>query len=378
MEVRLFPTRFQGAVSVPVSKSLLHRHLILSALAGESPILPAVESDDVSRTAAALAALQRGEKYIDCGSSGSTMRFLLPVAMAQGKNGVTFTGDPRLLQRPMPAPLPMERTRDGWRITGELLPGAYRLAADETSQLISGLLMALPLLAEPSDIMLTTRPVSTPYIDMTIQMMKRYGVVVEKAEGGGYRIPAPQRYQCDEFSVEGDWSAAAWYVVINALQNGGIHIENATTPSLQGDSRITSYVNLNPDEIDISQTPDLLPPLALWGALQGGKTLRLTQAGFLRGKESDRLAGTAQILRALGGKVLEEPDGLTIYGASHLQGGVKLDGCRDHRMVMLAAFAAAYCDEPVTLTGAEFVEKSYRAFWRDYAALGGKAEVTGE
>lgn len=373
MKVKLYPSRLQGIVSAPDSKSLLHRHLICQALAGEF-LAPAEVSDDVKHTVQGLSALYRGEKQINCGMSGSTLRFLLPLAMARGQAGVTFTGDLRLLERPMHAPLPMERTAQGWQVTGKLLPGTYRLAAHETSQLISGLLMALPLLDKPSKIMLTSDAVSQPYIDMTIAVMAQHGVVVEKNHLG-YAVSAPQTYQKAEFFGEGDWSAAAWYVVMNALQGGGITVENTVLPSLQGDSRIINYVNLKPSEIDISQTPDLLPPLALWAALQAGKTTRFIRAGFLRRKESDRLHNTAQILNAFGAEVQEEEDGLRVFGVADLYGGAEADACRDHRMVMLAAFAGTLCHQPVLLTGAEFVDKSYPNFWRDYAALGGKMEV---
>ena len=237
--------------------------------------------------------------------------------------------------------------------------------------------MALPLLDEPSNIMLTTDAVSKPYLDMTIAVMAAHGVSVEEQENG-YVIAAPQTYRKADFLGEGDWSAAAWYVVMNALQNGGITVKNVSAPSLQGDSRILDYVNNNPAEIDISQTPDLLPPLALWAALQVGKTTRFTHAGFLRGKESDRLKQTARSLNTLGAQVKEEEDGLTVFGVAQLHGDAVLDACRDHRMAMLAAFAAVLCQQPVTLIGAEFVDKSYPNFWRDYTALGGKVEVIGK
>lgn len=373
MEVKLYPSQLQGSVSVPESKSLLHRHLICQALAGEF-VTPAEAADDIRYTVRALAALRRGESRIDCGMSGSTLRFLLPLAMAQGRVGVTFTGDSRLLERPMRAPLPMKRTAQGWQVTGELTPGTFCLAADETSQLISGLLMALPLLNEPSKIMLTTDAVSKPYIDMTIAVMTAHGVLAEKRRDS-YEVFAPQNYQRAAFSNEGDWSAAAWYVVMNELQNGDIQVVNLTHSSLQGDKKILDYVNLKMTEIDISQTPDLLPPLALWAALQEGKTTRFSHAGFLRGKESDRLKHTTQILNALGAQVKEEADGLTVFGVANLQGGVTVDACADHRMAMLAAFAAALCRQPVTLIGAEYVNKSYPKFWQDYVAIGGKAEV---
>ena len=374
MEIRLFPSHLHGAVSVPASKSLLHRHLICQALAGEYPTLPAA-ADDVCRTVQALAALRCGEKVIDCGMSGSTLRFLLPLAMAQGKTNIMLTGERRLLERPVPAVLPMERTPEGWRITGKLTPGIYTLAADETSQLISGLLMALPLLEQPSEIMLTTEPVSKPYLDMTVSVMAQHGVVVEPT-ATGYRIPAPQTYQTAEISQEGDWSAAAWYVVWNALRGDVIQVENTVLPTLQGDCAIEAYLREKKERIDVSRTPDLLPPLALWASLQPGREIHFTHAAFLRGKESDRLHNTAQILHALGAEVAEQQDGLTVWGVSALRGGAAVDACGDHRMAMLAAFAAALCQQPVTLTDAACVSKSYPDFWRDYAALGGRTEVT--
>ena len=373
MKVRLDPARLRGTVRVPTSKSLLHRHLICQALAGEYEA-PPPEAEDVQYTVRALEALRCGEARIDCGMSGSTLRFLLPLAMARGQVGATFTGDERLLTRPIGALLPMERTASGWRVTGRLTPGSYRLTADETSQTLSGLMMALPLLDAPSKIMLTTKPVSKPYLDMTLAVMARHGVSIEE-KAGGYIVPAPQSYRKYAFTPEGDWSAAAWYTVMNALQGQEITVENIVRPSLQGDSRIADYVNSNADKFDLSATPDLLPPLALWAVLRRNRVTRFSHVGFLRGKESDRLRNTARILNALGGCVREETDGLTVIGAEKLHGGAAVDGHRDHRMVMLAAFAAVLCEKSVTLTGAEFADKSYRAFWRDYISLGGKMEV---
>lgn len=375
MEVRICPAFLKGTVSVPVSKSLMHRHLICQTLAGGAVAVPPGSGDDIDHTAKALLTLQGQGTEIDCGMSGSTLRFLLPIAMALGKIGTTFSGDARLLERPLYVNLPMERTPRGWKIIDRLTPGQYALPANETSQMISGLLMALPLLDKPSKIMLTTKAVSQPYLDMTVAVMAQHGVLVEKCDNG-YRIPAPQTYRKAELFAEGDWSAAAWYVGINALKKGDVFVENMETSSLQGDSRIINYVNSNLGEIDISQTPDLLPPLSLWAALQDGKTTRFTHGAFLRRKESDRLHQTAVILNTLGAQVMEEPDGLTIHGVKELTGGKKVDACADHRMAMLAAFAGALCKQEIVLSGAESVSKSYPNFWRDYVHLGGRLEVT--
>lgn len=373
MKLKLSPAVLRGTVTVPVSKSLLHRQMICAWLA-DGTVPDVSGGDDVAYTANALRGLTESVAVIDCGMSGATLRLLLPLCMALGKTGVTFTGAPRLLQRPVPGDLPAERTPDGWRITAALRPGTYRLRADLTSQVISGMLLALPLLDGESDIMLTSIPVSHPYLDMTCTVMARHGVVVERRDGG-YHIPAPQTYVAANMEPEGDWSAACWYAVVNACRGGSaVTVTNCVLPSLQGDARVVDYVNQLPEELPLSDTPDLLPALALLASLREDKTTRFTRIGFLRGKESDRLESTAEILNALGGHVTVEADGLTVEGAARFRGGVAVDSHGDHRMAMLAAFAALFCDAPIILTGAESVAKSYRDFWRHYRALGGLAK----
>lgn len=373
MNVLLQGGRLQGHVTVPQSKSLLHRHLICRFLA-DGVIEDAFGSDDIAATQAVLRGLQTGETTLSCGKSGTTLRLLLPVAMALGRTGVTFSCAPQLLRRPVPAPLPMEKTAAGYRVTGPLAQGRYALAAGETSQVISGLLLALPLLSGDSEIILTTPAVSLPYLTMTVKTMARFGVTVTKTPTG-YRVPGGQRYRPAPMAPEGDWSAAAWYLVYNALRGeNAVTVDNLTLPSLQGDSAVIDYENHLPEMIPISDTPDLLPPLALLASLQPGKTTRFTGGAFLRGKESDRLAATAAILNTLGGSVEETADGLTVTGVSRFRGGT-VDSRGDHRMAMLAAFAALFATCPVTLEDAACVTKSYPAFWDDYARLGGKREV---
>ena len=373
MNVLLPGGQLNGHVTVPQSKSLLHRHLICRFLA-DGLIEEASGGDDIAATVSVLRGLRAGETTLSCGKSGATLRLLLPVAMALGRTGVTFVCDPQLLRRPVPAPLPMEKTAVGYRVTGPLTPGRYALAADETSQVISGLLLALPLLDGDSEIVLTTPAVSRPYLAMTVAAMARFGVTVTETPSG-YRVPGGQQYRPATVAPEGDWSAAAWYVVYNALRGEtAVTVDNLTLPSLQGDSAVMNYVNHLPENVTISDTPDLLPPLALLAALSPGKTIRFTGGAFLRGKESDRLAATAAMLNSLGGKVQETADGLTVTGVSRLRGGV-VDSRGDHRMAMLAAFAALFATGPVTLEDAACVTKSYPAFWDDYTRLGGKREV---
>ena len=366
MTRRLYPARLTGTVAAPPSKSAWHRELICRFLAGQ-PLPQELSGADVSATLSGLRVLRQGGDAIDCGASGATLRFLLPLAMALGRTGLHLTGTPRLLERPLSAPYPVARENAGYRITEPLTPGRYALRGDETSQTVSGLLMALPLLAEPSELVLTTPLVSRAYVDMTLDALRRHGVTVQPTETG-WRIPAPQVFQPDQAPVEGDWSAGGWWLAANALQGGGV-----TLHSSQPDRAITGYLQELPETVDVSQTPDLLPALALLAAMRP-QTTRFTGGAFLRRKESDRLHTVAAVLAALGVAVEELPDGLTVVGGRPLHGGVTLDAFDDHRIAMLCGCAALFCREPVVLRGGDCVAKSYEDFWRDYAMLGGKTE----
>ena len=371
MTRRLYPARLTGRVTAPPSKSAWHRALICRFLAGQS--LPEqVSGDDVKHTLAGLRALQSGAPVVDCGDSGATLRFLLPLAMALGRRDTLFTGGPRLLERPLSAPYPVERTERGYHAAAPLPPGRYALRGDETSQTVSGLLMALPLLDAPSQLVLTTPLVSRPYVDMTLDALRRHGVTAEET-ADGWRIPAPQSFRADDGPIEGDWSAAGWWLTVDALQGGGITVEGLSPESRQSDRAIVDHLQRLPETADVSQTPDLLPTLALLAAMTP-QTTRFTGGAFLRRKESDRLRTTAAVLSALGAEVREQPDGLTVTGGTPLRGGVTVDAFGDHRIAMLCACGALFCAEPVTLRGGDCVSKSYEGFWRDYAALGGKAE----
>lgn len=371
MTRRLYPARLTGRVTAPPSKSAWHRALICRFLAGQS--LPEqVSGDDVKHTLVGLRALQSGAPVVDCGDSGATLRFLLPLAMALGRRDTLFTGGPRLLERPLSAPYPVERTERGYRTAAPLMPGRYALRGDETSQTVSGLLMALPLLDAPSQLVLTTPLVSRPYVDMTLDTLHRHGVTAEET-ADGWRIPAPQTFRADDGPIEGDWSAAGWWLTVNALQGGGITVEGLSSRSRQSDRAIVDYLQRLPETVDVSQTPDLLPTLALLAAMTP-QTTRFTGGAFLRRKESDRLHTAAAVLSALGAEVREQPDGLTVTGGRPLRGGVTVDAFGDHRIAMLCACGALFCAQPVTLRGGDCVSKSYEDFWRDYAALGGKVE----
>ena len=253
--------------------------------------------------------------------------------------------------------------------------------------------MALPLLPEASDIMLTGKPVSRPYLDMTCRVLHHHGIAVAETLSG-YHIDGGQTYRPAPLLTAPDWSAAAYWLVLARVQqqraSGGtrddlrvaLHAAQAedtplscgTSSGWQGDSIIEEYLRDVPQTVDLTDTPDLLMPLALYAALQPGRATRFTGCGFLRGKESDRPHAVAQVLHTLGAQVQEAADSLVITGVPGLHDGC-VDSFGDHRIAMLAGCAAMLADGPVTLTGGEQVAKSYPDFWKDMAALGGRTEV---
>lgn len=369
MDVKLYPAPLAGTVAAPPSKSRWHRELICQAAAGRFPPVSPDAPEDIRATAPGLRALYGGGEEVPCGASGSTLRFLLPLAMTLGRE-VTFTGTPRLLERVMPGLWGVTPCPGGLRVTGRLTGGVYRLPGGDTSQLISGMLMALPLCREDSRLE-APGPVSRPYVDLTAWVLERYGVVLHRAQGG-WRIPGGQCFAPLPMEQEGDWSAAAYWLVLAALGQG-ITVTGLRQDSRQGDRRALTLCRELPQQVSLRENPDLLPPLALLAALRPDKEMRFTDAARLRHKESDRLAATAALLTALGGRAQETADGLAVRGVACLQGG-EVQSAGDHRLAMLAACAAPFCREPVVLRGADCTAKSYPAFWRDYAQLGGKVE----
>ena len=402
MDICITPSRLSGSVTPPPSKSQAHRLVITAALAqGISTVDNFTLSQDIEATLRCMEALgacwsKEGSAlritgmggrpplgqlpHMDCSESGSTLRFLIPVALATAGGGV-FTGQGRLMDRPQGPYFDLFQekgiafSREGNTLTveGQLTPGEYRLPGNVSSQFFTGLLFALPLLSGKSTIVSTTAVESRDYINMTLDALASAGIMAEALPGGGFSV-SPGVYQPFARTVEADWSQAAfWYAAA--------FLDNAVTPlglsptSTQGDRVIASlYWTLarpGDTEIDVSGCPDLLPPLAVMAAVRQGVT-RFTGAARLRLKESDRLETTAALLSALGGRVVTGEDFLTVSGGS-LTGGT-VDGANDHRIVMAAAVAATACSKPVVIRGAEAVRKSYPSFWADYEALGGRIQ----
>ena len=411
MELTLSPRPIGGRLTAIASKSQAHRLLICAALADRATkILCAETSQDMDATARALATLgadftyrngayavypmemPRGDRELDCGESGSTLRFLLPVVGALGVSA-TFRLRGRLAERPL-SPLWEAMEAHGCRLSrpdadtvrceGKLDGGRWEIAGNVSSQFISGLLLALPLTGEESDIMLTTPLESAPYADLTVQALRQFGVEAERTEYG-WHIPQGWGYRsCGKAAVEGDWSNAAFWLCAGAISDP-VTVEGLSLTSAQGDRAILSVLeafgakveadesgvtvtpgDLRAIELDARHIPDLVPPIALVAACAQGTT-RIFGAERLRLKESDRLQSVAAALAALGASVEITTDGLFVTG-SRLTGGT-VDSQNDHRIALLAAIAVGACTRPIVLRGAEAVNKSYPRFWEDYRTL---------
>ena len=387
MNLCITPGPLEGTVTPPPSKSQAHRAILAQLLAGGGTVSNLETSQDIEATqrcAAALKAQGTDLPLLDCGESGSTLRFLIPIALAL-RGGGRFTGRGRLMDRPQKPYFDIfdekgifyEQKDGALTVKGELKPGEYRLPGNVSSQFVTGLLYALPLLEGESRIVLTSPLESRGYVDMTLDVLDRFGVRVEVLEDG-FLVPGDQVFQARDFTIEADWSQAAFWLAAGLLGNPVLTV-GLSDQSTQGDRVIDEHFasfawgTWRTVEIDVSNCPDLLPPLAVMAAFHDGTT-RLTNAARLRLKESDRLATVTKMLTALGGQVEEGPDWLAIPGTRFLKGGT-VDGANDHRIVMAAAIAATRCTGPVTILGAEAVNKSYPRFWEEYKRLGGEFDV---
>ena len=401
-----------GVIQIPASKSQAHRMLICAALSREpSRLILDGSSADIEATMQCLEALGArceetanglsvtpvgvcpAQARLDVGESGSTLRFLLPVLGALGVQAeIRMHG--RLPERPL-SPLWEVLEAHGMRLQqdgtilhtdGQLIAGDYSLPGNVSSQFISGLLFALPLLGGNSTLTVTGALQSARYVSMTEQALAEAGILTKK-DGPVWQIGGGQRYASPAVqTVEGDWSNAAFFLCMGALSATGVTVTGVNSTSLQADRAITEILVRFGAELTVSEDavtvrrgvlhgitldagpiPDLVPVVSCLAALCDGET-RVENAARLRLKESDRLQTTAALLSALGGSVRELPDGLIISGRGRLSGGTA-DACGDHRIAMSAAMAACGCEGPVTVSGSECVAKSYPAFWEDFASL---------
>ena len=388
MDLCIRPGRLSGSVTPPPSKSMAHRVVLaqmLSAHPGKTENLSA--SQDILATEGCVAALKAAQSgvlpHLDCGESGSTLRFLIPIALAMAGGGV-FTGRGRLMERPQKPyfdifdekGISYGLTGGMLTIRGRLTPGVYRLPGNVSSQFVTGLLYALPLLEGDSEIVITSPLESRGYVDMTVDTLTRFGVAVENRHYERFLVPGNQRFQGRDAAIEADWSQAGFWYAAGFLGNP-VELQGLDPASAQGDRVVSELCQQlakpGDTDIDVSGCPDLLPPLAVMAAVRNGTT-RFVNAARLRIKESDRLATVCAMLTTLGGQAEEGPDSLTVRGVEKLSGGT-VDGANDHRIVMAAAIAATACTGPVTILGAEAVRKSYPTFWEEYDRLGGVTHV---
>ena len=413
-----------GRIAAPPSKSMAHRAVLCAALAkGTSHLHHLAFSKDISATLGAAgrlcARVTTGENDavveglgrflpvdapVDCCESGSTLRFLIPLASLTGQE-VTFTGRGRLMERPQSVyktlyqqqGLRFEQGADRLTVEGALTPGEYELAGNVSSQFISGLLFATPLMEAPSTIEVRAPFESRSYVDLTTDAMQKFGVKVSvrarKDGSATYKVAAPQHYAAADMDVEGDYSQAAFLAVLGSTV-GGITITGLPSGSHQGDrvildilkqcgakfERSGSHVTfhrslLKAVEIDLADCPDLGPVLIALGCFCSGTTI-IRNAGRLRIKECDRIAAMQEELAKMGGTVKADGDTLTIEGGALHKPTAPLNGHNDHRIVMAMAVAALAAGQPAVIEGANAVNKSWPDFFEVIKGLG--AHVTNQ
>ena len=442
MDIRITGAPSGGEVKAIPSKSAAHRVMIAAAMSG----IDLAEhldglSEDITATKRCLQAMTAadvlsgaGEQpdavsdaapdavQLPCGESGSTLRFLIPLAGVLGLRA-DFICEGRLPDRPM-EPLLEALSEHGCtvsgrnpkQLSGRLTGGEFRLPGNVSSQYVTGLLMALPLAGADSRIVIEGDLQSRPYIDLTLSVLAKAGLKILETAAGSESMPAPgtvffvpggQRYELPEAeleAVEGDWSNAAFWLTMDAMNQdrgrSGIHCTGLDTKSRQGDRQIVPILERmraadalacadeRPEggidisvrgrsafvEIDASDIPDLVPIISAFASGRPrGAVTHIVKAGRLRLKESDRLASVTQTLRELGADITEEPEGLMIRGSGRLYGG-EVSSHGDHRIVMMAAACACITEGEIVIHGAEAVNKSYPRFFEDYRKLGGQWE----
>lgn len=415
-----------GIVQAPSSKSVAHRMMICAALSRTNCILKNVSSsDDMDATIGCLESLgakfkkdgttlfvdatnfvkaadAQGHYTLDCKESGTTLRIMIPICASLGLN-VTFTGHGRLPNRPLDEYvriLPKHgvtlKFGDNFlplTISGKLKGECFCVSPKVSSQYVSGLIFALSLLSNDSVLKLESELVGGQYVDITTSVMSKFSVMVTK-QSDQFVIKGMQKYRIEENSsinVEGDWSQAAFFLCAGAI-NGDITVTNLDINSNQGDKKIVEFLqafganitvnansvtvkksNLHGTDIDATDTPDLVPILAVLSSYAKGVT-NIYGVERLKFKESDRLLSTADMINSLGGCATYTDSCMTITGQQHLNGG-NVNGYNDHRIVMSAAVAGLNTQNDTIIDDAQAINKSYSDFFADYSQLGGNANV---
>ena len=416
------PSKLSGEVKIPPSKSMAHRAIICAALSDGLSIIENIDySDDIIATIEGMKALgasivkyddyleivgiyksnkENNEfRIINCNESGSTLRFLVPISMLfSGKS--KFVGKGNLGKRPLTTyynifenqgiEYSCEEGNLNLIINGKLKPGNFEVEGNVSSQFITGLLFTLPLLNSDSKITITTKMESKGYIDLTLQVLKLYGIEIVNHEYKQFIVRGRQEYKARDYRVESDFSQAAFYLVAGALGND-VTLLDLNLDSLQGDKATIDFLKqmnceivendegikvvshgLKATTVDASQCPDVIPVVSLALVLASGHS-EVINAGRLRIKECDRLQATVEELNKLKAHAVEHESSMELDGVETLTGG-NVSSHDDHRMAMMLAIASTVCKEPVIIDNKECVKKSYPSFWEDFEMLGGKID----
>jgi len=415
LDIQLFPSNLNGEIKSPSSKSLSHRALICAALSkGKSVIKNIIYSDDIIATIEALELIgakfeknnkivtvlgvkrvKTPSKEVNCNESGSTLRFLIPLFSLSDKK-VIFTGSNSLISRPQTIYQEIFKQDNNFfeinnnkiMVKGSVKARIYYIKGNVSSQFFTGLMFALPLLEEDSTIIVDGKLESKSYIDLTISILEEFGIKIMELENG-YFIEGNQIYQPANYTVEGDYSQAAFHLVGGTL-SGLVKVNDLSHNSKQGDKAIIEFLkqmkskiiymengyitelsNTQGTIIDLADCPDLGPIITLLACLSKGKS-KIINISRLRLKESDRVFSTVSTLKSLGANIKSTKNEILITGKPSLKGGVTVDSFNDHRIVMMLSIAALRCEKEIILTNANAVTKSYPGFFEDYKSLGGK------
>ena len=427
MKVKIKPSILSGEIVIPPSKSYSHRAIISAALANgekKSKINNLKFSVDIETTVKIMenwgAKITKKESsleiigndgkivpkknYIQCNESGSTIRFLIPVGLTS-ENELIFDGKGKLVDRPLDSyykifddqgiKYEMSEDKLPLKVNGKLKAGNYEIDGNVSSQFITGLLYALPLLDGDSTIVINKNLESKGYVDLTLEILKLSGIKIKNNDYKSFEIKGNQEYKYFDYTVEGDYSQVAFWIVagiISANKDNEIKCLHLNKYSLQGDKAIIEivqkmgakleifddYVIVKPSKtkgtiIDVSQCPDIAPILTVLGALSEGET-KIINAERLRIKESDRIISIKTELNKLGAEVEEVGDSLVIQGVDTFEGGVEVSAWNDHRIAMSLAIASIRCKNEIVIDEAESVKKSYPHFWDDFEKMGGQIE----
>ena len=426
MKVKIKPKKLGGTIPIPPSKSYSHRAIIAAALATSNKDKEVSRIDnlkysvDITTTTEIMenwgANIEIGEdfeiikgnsgivnpkdEYTQCNESGSTIRFLIPIGLSNN-NKIVFDGKGKLVERPLDSYYKIfdeqgikYSNNNGWlplNVDGQLKPGKYEIEGNISSQYITGLLYALPLLNGDSELKINKTLESKGYIDLTLEILEMSGIKVENNNYKSFFIKGNQKYNPFDYVIEGDYSQVAFWIVAGIL-GSEIKCLHVKKDSLQGDREIIEivqrmganveifddYIIVKPSQtygtvIDISQCPDIGPILTVLAALSKGET-KIINAERLRIKESDRITSIKTELNKLGANVEEVGDSLVINGVERLTGSAELSAWNDHRIAMSLAIASIKCDGEIVIDEAESVKKSYPHFWEDFKKMGGDVE----